>query len=154
MLARIQSVYLFIAGVLAVASMFVPFWSFNAAELVYFRDFGALEVAGLVQVAASYAAGVFSPLTAITAIAAIFLYRNRALQGKLILLSVVLFMCDLLAGLVAAHFMNEYFEQTAAAVTHKPEAGLFVMLPEPVLFWMALKGVKKDEKIVNAYKRL
>jgi len=31
---------------------------------------------------------------------------------------------------------------------------MFMMLPEPVLFWMALKGIKKDDKIVNAYKRL
>ncbi|MCF8216146.1 MAG: DUF4293 domain-containing protein [Chlorobium sp.] len=153
MLARIQTVYLFIAALLAVASMFVPFWSFSAAELVYFRDFGAMEAAGLVQVSASYAAGIFSPLTAIAAIAAIFLYRNRTLQAQLIGLSVVLFVCDLLSGLVAAHFMNEYFEQSAA-VSHNPEAGLFMMLPEPVLLWLALKGVKKDDKIANAYKRL
>jgi len=154
MLARIQSLYLFIAGALALASMFVPFWSFSAGEVVYFRDFGALEVAGLVQVTASYAAGVFSPLTGIAAAAAIFLYSNRALQSSLIALAVVLFMLDLFSGLVAAHFMNEYFEQTMAGATHRPEAGLFMMLPEPVLFWMALKGVKKDEKIANAYKRL
>ncbi|MEE9906166.1 MAG: DUF4293 domain-containing protein [Chlorobium sp.] len=154
MLARIQSLYLFIAGALALASMFVPFWSFSGGEVVYFRDFGALEVAGLVQVTASYAAGVFSPLTAIAAIAAIFLYANRALQTKLIALAVVLFMGDLVSGLVAAHFMNEYFEQTMAAATHRPEAGLFMMLPEPVLLWMALKGVRMDDKIANAYKRL
>ncbi len=35
MLARIQSLYLLIAGLLAVASMFVPFWSFSTDELVF-----------------------------------------------------------------------------------------------------------------------
>ncbi len=154
MLARIQSLYLLIAGVLAVGSMFVPFWSFSTNEVVLFTDFGAVEAAGLLQVTASYAAGIFSPLTAMVSIAAIFLYKNRALQKKIIALAVLLFMADLLSGLTAAHFLNQYFQSIYPEMAHKPEAGMFMMLPEPVLFWMALNGIKKDDKIVNAYKRL
>lgn len=154
MLARVQSLYLLIAGLLAAASMSVPFWSFSTDRLVFFTDFGAVQAAGLFQVTASYTAGIFSPLTAIVSIAAIFLYKNRALQGKLIVLAVLLFMVDLLSGLTAAHFLNQYFRSMYPEMAHKPEAGMFMMLPEPVLFWMALKGIKKDDKIVNAYKRL
>jgi len=93
-------------------------------------------------------------LTAILSLASIFLFKNRVLQSKLILLGILLFLGDLFSGLTAAHFLNQYFQSIGTAVTHKPEAGFFILLPEPVLFMMALKGVKKDEKIVNAYKRL
>lgn len=153
MVARIQTLYLFLAGLLAVASMFFPFWSFSIPTLVFITDFAPFPDAGIIQVVSSYAAGIFSPLTAIAAIAAIFLYKNRALQKKVILLGMLFFLGDLLSGLAAAHFLNEYL-CTCVAFSHKPEAGLFILLPEPVLLWMALNGVKKDDKIANAYKRL
>lgn len=153
MVARIQTLYLFLVALLAVGSMFVPFWSFSIPTLFFISDFAPVPDAGIMQVISSYAAGIFSPLVAITAIAAIFLYKKRALQKKLILLGMILFLGDLLSGLAAAHFLNEYL-CTCVAFSHKPEAGLLILLPEPVLLWLALKGVKKDDKIANAYKRL
>jgi hypothetical protein len=154
MLARIQTLYLFLVALLASASMMFPFWSFSTPRLFFVTDFAQFPDAGIMQIASSYAAGIFSPLTALVAIAAIFLYKKRELQKKLILLGMLLFFGDLLSGLASAHFLNQYFNCTCIAFSHKPEAGLFLLLPEPVLLWMALKGVKKDDKIANAYKRL
>jgi hypothetical protein len=153
MVARIQTLYLFLAALLAVASMFFPFWSFTTTQLFFITDFSSFPEAGVMQVTSSFAAGIFSPLTAIVSLAAIFLFSKRELQKKLILIGILLFLGDLFSGLAAAHFMNQYL-CSCATFTHKPEAGLFILLPEPVLFWMALKGVKKDDKIANAYKRL
>ena len=155
MVARIQNLYLFLAGLLAAGSMFFPFWSFSAGKIYFITDFASFSTHGILYVTEScYAAGIFSPLTAILSLASIFLFKNRVLQSKLILLGILLFLGDLFSGLTAAHFLNQYFQSIGTAVTHKPEAGFFILLPEPVLFMMALKGVKKDEKIVNAYKRL
>ena len=155
MLARIQNLYLFLAGLLAAGSIFFPFWSFSAGKIYFITDFASFSTPGILYVTEScYAAGIFSPLTAILSLASIFLFKNRVLQSKLILLGILLFLGDLFSGLTAAHFLNQYFQSIGTAVTHKPEAGFFMLLPEPVLFMMALKGVKKDEKIVNAYKRL
>ncbi len=155
MVARIQNLYLFLAGLLAAGSMFFPFWSFSAGKIYFITDFASFSTPGILYVTEScYAAGIFSPLTAILSLASIFLFKNRVLQSKLILLGILLFIGDLFSGLTAAHFLNQYFQSIGTAVTHKPEAGFFILLPEPVLFMMALKGVKKDEKIVNAYKRL
>ena len=155
MVARIQNLYLFLAGLLAAGSMFFPFWSFSAGKIYFITDFASFSTPGILYVTEScYAAGIFSPLTAILSLASIFLFKNRVLQSKLILLGILLFLGDLFSGLTAAHFLNQYFQSIGTAVTHQPEAGFFILLPEPVLFMMALKGVKKDEKIVNAYKRL
>ena len=155
MVDRIQNLYLFLAGLLAEGSMFFPFWSFSAGKIYFITDFASFSTPGILYVTEScYAAGIFSPLTAILSLASIFLFKNRVLQSKLILLGILLFLGDLFSGLTAAHFLNQYFQSIGTAVTHQPEAGFFILLPEPVLFMMALKGVKKDEKIVNAYKRL
>ena len=154
MVARIQTLYLFLVALLAVASMMLPFWSFSTKTLFLIADFATFPDAGMLQVTSSYAAGIFSPLTAIVAIAAIFLYKKRDIQKKLILLGMLLFLGDLLSGLASAHFLNQYFNCTCITFSHKPEAGFFILLPEPVLLWLALKGVKKDDKIANSYKRL
>ena len=154
MVARIQNLYLLLAGLLAIASIFLPFWSFNAGHLFLICDFVSSEISEVQYSIGSYSSGIFSVLTALISFAAIFFFKNRALQSKLILLAIAFFALDLLSGLTAAHFLNQYFESLHKAVTHKPEAGMFILLPEPVLLWMALKGVKKDDKIANAYKRL
>ena len=155
MVARIQNLYLFLAGVLAAGSMFFPFWSFDAGKAYVISDFASFSTSGIPFVnGACFAAGIFSPLTTIISLAAIFFFKNRVLQSKLILLGILLFLADLFSGLTAAHFLNQYFQSIGTAVTHTPEAGFFIMLPEPVLFILALKGVKTDDKIANAYKRL
>jgi hypothetical protein len=154
MLARIQSLYLFLAALFAVASMFFPFWSFSSGQVFIISDLAASKLSDVTYSIACFAGSAFSPLTAIVSIVAIFLYKNRNLQNQLIIVAIFLFIGDLFSGLAAAHFMNQHFQSTGTAITHKPEAGLFLMLPEPVLFILSMKGVKKDEKIANAYKRL
>lgn len=154
MLARIQSLYLFLAALLAVTSMFFPVWSFSSGQLFIISDLSASRISDVTYTISCYAGSAFSPLTAVVALIAIFLHKNRKLQNQLIIAAIFLFIADLLSVLAAAHFMNQYFLATGTAVMHKPEAGLFLLLPEPVLFILAMKGVKADDKIANAYKRL
>jgi hypothetical protein len=154
MLTRIQSLYLFLAALLAFGSMTQPFWSFQTTQTILFGDFTQIQGAGTVVTAFSMAGGIFSPLTGLVAIASIFLFSNRKLQIKLILLCIILFAGDIFSGLIAAHFLNEFLHTSGTAVTHQPANGFFMLLPEPILFWLATTGVKKDEKIATAYKRL
>ncbi|MEI8102990.1 MAG: DUF4293 domain-containing protein [Chlorobium sp.] len=154
MLARIQNLYLLIVALLAIGSMFPPFWSFNTDHLLLISDSGPSLITGTAYSLASSAGRIFSPLTAIVSIAAIFLFKQRELQSKLIMLAMLLFLGDLFAGLTAAHFVNEHFKSLGTMATHHPEWGFVILLPEPLLLLLALKGVKTDEKIANAYKRL
>ncbi|NTU58961.1 MAG: DUF4293 domain-containing protein [Chlorobiaceae bacterium] len=154
MLTRIQSLYLFLAALLAFGSMTQPFWLFQSSQTILFGDFTQIQGASVIVTAFSMAGGIFSPLTGIVAIAAIFLFNNRKLQLQLILLCILLFAGDIFSGLIAAHFLNEFLHTGGTAVTHHPSNGFFMLLPEPILFWLASTGVKKDEKIATAYKRL
>jgi hypothetical protein len=154
MLSRIQSLYLLLAALLAFGSMTQPFWSFQAGQLILIGDFTQITGAGIIVNAETVAGGLFSPATAIASIAAIFSFKNRKMQRNLIMLCYFLFAGDILSSLTAAHFLNQYLQATGAVVSYRPEAGFFMLLPEPVLFWLASLGVKKDEKIATAYKRL
>ncbi|NTW55708.1 MAG: DUF4293 domain-containing protein [Chlorobiaceae bacterium] len=154
MLARIQTLYLFLAALLAAVSMFLPFWSFSSDHLFIVSDFGASQIADITYTVSCFAGTVFSPLTALMALVAIFQFKNRALQTMLIIAAIVFFVLDLFSGLAAAHFMNQHFLALGTVVSHGPGAGLYSMLPEPVLLFLGIKGVKEDEKIANAYKRL
>ncbi len=154
MLSRIQSLYLFLAAMLALASMAFPFWTFTTDHVILFGDFMDVQGAGVIVSAGSIAGGIFSPLTGIVALITIFLYKNRKFQQTLIVICFALFLADLLSGLVGGHFLKQYLETQATSVSFAPGSGLFLLLPEPILFWLASLGVKKDEKIATAYKRL
>ena len=154
MFSRIQTLYLFIAALLAFGSMAFPFWSFTTDHLILFGDFKDVQGAGFVVTAGSIGGGILSPLTGIVALSTIFLYSNRKLQQKLIFLCYVLFAADMLAGLAGGHFLKQHLETLSTTVSFAPGGGMFLLLPEPVLFWLASLGVKKDEKIATAYKRL
>lgn len=154
MLARIQTLYLFLAALLASASMFFPFWSFSSGQVFIISDLGAYRIADATYTIACFAGSACSPLTAAVSLAAVFLYKNRTLQNRLILLAIALFALDLFSGFAAAHFMNRHFQTLGMPFSHSPGAGFAIMLPEPLLLFLGLKGVKKDEKIATAYKRL
>lgn len=154
MLSRIQSLYLLIAALLAVGSMAMPFWTFMAERVIYFSDFQDFQGAGAMVSTGSIAGGIFSPLTAIVSLAAIFQFKNRKLQQNLIWVCFGLFAGDLVSGLTGGHYLKLYLETRATEVTFQPGGGMFLILPEPVLFWLASLSVKKDEKIATAYKRL
>lgn len=154
MLSRIQSLYLFFAALLAFGSMAFPFWTFTTDTVILFGDFTNVEGAGVMVSAGSIAGGILSPLTGIVAMVTIFLFTKRKLQQTLIVLCFVLFAADLLVGLAGGHFLKQYLETQSTTVSFAPGSSLFMLLPEPVLFWLATLGVKKDEKIATAYKRL
>lgn len=154
MFSRIQTLYLFLAALLAFGSMTMPFWSFSAGNTILFGDLRNVDGAGLIVSTGSIAGAIFSPLTGIVSLACMFLFRNRKLQQKLILLCVFLFAADILSGLTGGHFLKLYLETQSPSVSFTPGGSLFMLLPEPVLFWLASLGVQKDEKIATAYKRL
>ncbi len=155
MLARIQTLYLVIAALLACSSSFLPFWHFTAEESIVLSDFAPFAEAGLIHTTTLYLSSILSPLSVLLSIAAIFFYSNRRLQSTMIIALILLFLLDLLSGLAAAHFMNEWLQNTSSStLEHAPGAGFFVLIPEPLLFWLAMKGIQKDEKIATAYKRL
>lgn len=84
-------------------------------------------------------------LAGILALVSVFLYKNRPLQAKLTAFSVV---CTLLGAAFAAWL----FFQSGASAGVQP--GAFLVLPVAVFAWLAIRHIKKDEKLVRSADRL
>lgn len=135
MIQRIQSVYLFLAAVAAIAFLFVPFGKINMngativmkASLVIYFD-------------------ILCGLITTVSIISIFLFSNRKLQVKIIAVAILLSVA--LIGLaiyaIVLHQKDQY------------QFGPAVIIPVFVLVFnfLAYKGVKHDEHLVKSMDRL
>lgn len=139
MIQRIQSLYLL----------------FGAALVVLFLVFGAAwqDTLGAVYTWLTPTALVLGGLTALAALAAVFFYKDRALQRKIVLAAqwLCLALVLVLVGALAAVSLNE--EATLVA-----NVSLYLSLVLPlvayVMLRLARRGVEKDIALVRSMDRL
>ena len=124
MIQRIQTVYLFLAVICCVVFLFVP---------VLDNQTG-LDILLL---------GIPAIITAIFALAVIFLYKNRVLQ--LNILKIPLFLCTYMIAFVAFRFVQEDIALGWGSIM------IFVA---NVAIMFASRGIKADEKLVRESDRL
>ena len=140
MIQRIQSLWFLLASVAGFLTYQLPLWEgrlmengvkkFNATDNLLFF---ALTIA-----------------ISILALATIFLFKNRQLQKKL---SVIAILVSL--GLIALefYFVND-FKTTLnlSESTWKPGALMPILIA--IFFFLALQGIRKDEKLIKSLDRL
>ncbi|MEM1095106.1 MAG: DUF4293 domain-containing protein [Bacteroidota bacterium] len=137
MIQRPQSVYLFLGALLVGAlGFFEVLWTSAASQMLGWFNPAVLGAGTLVIV---------------IAIAAIFLYRDRKRQLKIVVALqgvLILFLLAMIGGL----YMGGTLDQVAGNVP------LIVALALPVLayvmFWLARKGIEKDIALVRSMDRL
>lgn len=134
MLQRIQSIWLFLAAVLAFSTLKLSFYS-GTNELAAFEKLNGLSTIPVMIL--TIGVGVIS-------LVAIFLYSNRPLQIKLCLLSGVL---QVLVLVLLISETNK-FTQGTFSLTAVIYAAILIFI------FLAFKGIKKDERIVKESNRL
>ena len=154
MIQRIQSLYLLLTTLLALIFLNGSFLEFfNISSDVIILNYNGLWLSGEKAVQeAGLSPIILSTLIiiiALTALAAIFLYRNRKIQMKLTL---VLIIFDIILILLLAYY--------AYWVIRKHQADFMVTLnmviPALLLIFsiLAHTAIHKDEKLVRSYDRL
>lgn len=154
MIQRKQSVYLLLTTIMSVLFLTGIIFKFNNIEGLEF----ILKVNGLYEikddgdfllVLKTFPVLLISVLIPVISSAAIFLFRNRKLQRRivciLIILNVLLIAILLYYGLSG---MNEYDG------TMIPVVRMFIPLISVLLLILAAGGIKKDEDLVKSYERL
>lgn len=135
MLQRIQSVWLLLAAVCSFASLKFPFYSGTNAEGIPSDTLIGTDTLLLIIITLS---------VAIISLITIFLYNNRGLQMKLAALAM------LLEGLLLYLYYQEtthYLAGTYALTS--------ILQPAVLLFlFMAIGGIRKDNKIIKESNRL
>ena len=132
MIQRIQSIYLLVAAIaMALVSFKIPVWALNE-ELTFALDDTKMFIL-------TFTAFMFSGL-------AIFLFKNRSLQMKLIRLSILMLM--VIGVRLAMLLGNDEFVFTLNTYC------ITLLISSFIALIMAYKGVKKDDDLVRSVDRI
>lgn len=152
MFQRVQSIFMSASLLLVVASFFIPFGTFtDGINPVDLRSYGPKTAGGeYLNAPSSYF--VYIIFTVIIAIngAALFLYKNRSLQLRLLKFTFLLFA-------VAFVLLSLYINDGWSAFPGRSfQPGIALFLPMGGIFfnYMAARGVKKDDELVRSVDRI
>ncbi|MFK7935131.1 MAG: DUF4293 domain-containing protein [Saprospiraceae bacterium] len=145
MIQRIQSIFLFLAGGASFGVLGLPFATTDKAE-----NASALFADSIFNTQDNIALMVFFGIAGLLAIIDIFLYNNRPLQIRL---GMFAFIANII-GLILGIFL--FFNDMQNVGTDNINDGLGAYLPivAGVLLLLAIRFIRKDEKLVRSADRL
>lgn len=152
MIQRIQSLYLLVSTILGVVCLSLPLGYFYSNEGVMWGTLYNLWISvsdkGL-HIFTPWA--LFALLVIVTTLTFldIFLYKHRALQMRILSLSMLL-----LVGYYAWFGFMVYMENQAGALSFKPSITAAFPFISIVLDYLAFRGILKDELLVRSLDRL
>lgn len=148
MIQRIQTVYLLIVVGLLITGMCLPLGYFtDSAATTYV--FTPLSISAGDDSASSYGFFCILLLSAITALATIFLYKNRMLQIR-----ISIFNSILLVGYYLAFVAFYFVLKGDLEASFRIHWALCLPLICIILNYLAIRAIGKDEVLVNAVNRL
>ncbi|MEO1449801.1 MAG: DUF4293 domain-containing protein [Bacteroidota bacterium] len=168
MIQRIQSIFLLLAGVLAIASLWVPIWQVtNGQEL---ETLGGMEIhstiTGEAEARESQFFGHPAPvhmglhtgfvalmaLSAIVLLFSIFRFQDRKQQMRIVRIGLVGLILGLLSVAVLSQ-MGPLYAQ-GGTMTAFPQFGLAFPVLAIVFAWLGFRYIKKDDDLVKSVDRI
>jgi hypothetical protein len=140
MIQRIQSLWLIIVAITA----------FATSRLALFE--GTLPNGGtlLFNFASSLILSIVIIAIGLLALICLFLFKNRKLQFKLSVFGVILS----IGFLFLEYFMVEQFKKEHGIMTGSYELGALLPVLMIVFFFLAARGIYRDEKLIKSMDRL
>lgn len=151
MIQRIQTLYLLVAGIFPAISLFVPLVVFSkGARWASMSAFGC-ESALVQELAGFHPYGllVFTLLASLSALYAIFGYKNRKSQIKKVYLTIVF---NVIWYVALGAYTYSVSERIGLGYTFTISALLPIIAL--IALFLALKGIRKDEALVRAADRI
>jgi peptidoglycan/LPS O-acetylase OafA/YrhL len=140
MIQRIQSVWLFLAGVAGLLTYKLPIWT-GILQDGSLKNFLGNE--NLLYFAANIA-------TVLLAFVAIFLFKNRPLQKNMAWLG---FLLSIVLIALEVYIANSY-ETELNLQQSSWKFGAIMPLLMIIFFFLAVQGIRKDEKLIKSLDRL
>lgn len=137
MLQRIQSIWLTLALAATVLSFKFSFFSGNKI-LNDVKSFNELNATTNIWIL------ILSVIISSLTLVSIFLYKNRKIQSRLVLVALLLSLLNIFL----------YYKQTLLFIEGKPSLTAILVLAVPVFLILALIGINKDQKLVKSLDRL
>ena len=140
MIQRLQSIWLLLAAAAAFCSLQFSFYSGNIIAANQAKSFAALNgQSNLLLLILSAGVGIASLIS-------IFLYKNRKTQLRIVLVTLLVSIINLVM----------FFTQTKKFVPGEGNYNLTAIfaIVVPVFLILAMRGIRKDEKLVKSLDRL
>ncbi|MBA3829508.1 MAG: DUF4293 domain-containing protein [Taibaiella sp.] len=144
MIQRLQSVWMLLAALLCACLFLVDFYSFHSMV-------NGVDTVSHVRINDFYPGLLLALVVILLPLVAIFMYSNRKRQITMLVMNLLV-----LIGFVSLMFMHvNNMTTTMAPVTNgNYGAGAIIPVVCIILMIMALRGVRKDEKLVRSQDRL
>jgi len=144
MIQRVQSIFLFLASLFFGGQFLVPFANSTKSISGFLTDLKYDIFDNPILL-------VITGLGAVICLASIFLFKNRSLQMKLSYIGIVLsILLPLTAVILFINNSSHISEQSHL----NDQAGLYLPLGSILCLGLALRFIKKDEKLVKSMDRL
>ncbi len=148
MIQRVQTLYLVIAAILLIVASFLPFYSFNNAQVI--MDGFSVHSADGQQIFSTISLNIINWLSAALAIITVFLYKKRILQMRIATYTIII--------LLGFYLLLIYYRFSALpkieTITYS-KLEIYSLFPviSAILLYMAAKAIKKDEEKIRSMDR-
>jgi len=146
MIQRIQSVYLFISTVLIGLLFLLPFAEIAKDGAIYLFNFKGILLDGVVKETGWVVSCLIIIVIALQVLA-IFSFKNRKQQNKIILFAILM-----LLGLLAAFVFFTYISFSGAQINFK--TGAVLPLIAIIVDYLAIRAIDKDEALIRSIDRI
>jgi hypothetical protein len=141
MIQRIQTVWLLLASIAIFASLKIPFYAGNISTTI---DGATVKAWTELNGMSDLLTNILSISTGILALISIFLFNNRKLQLRFVFIGIVL----------EVVLMFKYESNIKQFVEGQYTIGSFLHLFVMLFLFMAIRGIRKDNKIIAESNRL
>jgi len=150
MLQRIQSVFLFLSGILVALMLFFPFIKFNSGQYSFSAfSVSQFENGVFVNVQSTILVGIFIILSSILSFVTIFMFKNRILQMRLTIINIIITIC-IYASIAFYRLVIFNFD----IKTNEHTFWILMPIISIILTFMANRRIKKDEDLVRSVDRI
>lgn len=147
MIQRIQSIWLLLAAFTILCLVFVPSLGAAASGGYYTLFASGLKLEGVANQATNYPLLISTVLAGLISLVNIFNFRNRKLQVRIASFNIVLI-------LALSFWMAQLVRGLDGLTTLDIELGLYLPIVSIIFTFLAIRGIKKDEKLIRSADRL
>lgn len=146
MIQRIQTIYLLISAILVGLLLALPFAEIAKDGVIYLFNFKGILLDGTLK-----ENGLAIPILIVLILAfhgfAIFSFKNRIKQVRIVVISMLLILC-----LLGLFFFYTYYSFSGAVISFK--ISIVFPLIAIILDYLAIRGISKDEALIRSLDRI
>jgi len=153
MIQRIQTIFLALIVLLGVAASFFPIMSFTNGDVTYVMNLYKTVTINDV-LTKNMGVGAMQGIVQLLALATLFMFKNRSLQIKLGKLVILLVAFQIAAIVMYSDTVKTAIGKPVEDITVSFEFGAVIPVLSLICAYLAVRFIKKDDKLVRSADRL